>query len=137
MEVPLVKSKWKIKIESYFVAFLGNLNFNKNDIIWREIWLQPKPLHRGAFCQFTFRWIHYYDSNKSTGLETGKLHLCGIIWMKFTVDKYLHMYTVLQKISLLPVKVMGFEISLLVGCPKLAVQKLFLENQWLEIDSRK
>ena len=53
---------------------------------------------------------------------------CGIIWMKVTVVKYLHMYTVLQKISLLPVKVMGFEISLLVGCPKLAVQKLFFRK---------
>ena len=29
-------------------------------------------VHSGAFCLFTFRWIHYYDSNKSTGLETGK-----------------------------------------------------------------
>jgi hypothetical protein len=37
-----------------------------------------EPLHRDAFCQFTFRWIHYYDSNKSTGLETGKSHLCAL-----------------------------------------------------------
>ena len=35
-------------------------------------------LHRGAFCQFTFRWIRYYDSNKSTALETGKSHLCAL-----------------------------------------------------------
>ena len=33
-------------------------------------------LHRGAFCQFAFRWIYYYGSNKSTGKETGKTHLC-------------------------------------------------------------
>ena len=32
-------------------------------------------LQRGLFCQFTFRWIHYYDSNRSIGLETGKSHL--------------------------------------------------------------
>ena len=35
-------------------------------------------MHRGAFCQFTFQWIHYYDSNKSNGLETGKSHLCAV-----------------------------------------------------------
>ena len=28
-------------------------------------------LHRDAFCQFPFRWIYYYGSNKSTGKETG------------------------------------------------------------------
>ena len=26
----------------------------------------------GAFCQFSFPWIHYYGSNKSTRLEIGK-----------------------------------------------------------------
>ena len=30
------------------------------------------PLHRGVFCQFPFRWIYYYGSNKSTGNETDK-----------------------------------------------------------------
>ena len=34
--------------------------------------------HRGAFCQFPFRWIHYYGSNKSSGKETGKTHLCAL-----------------------------------------------------------
>ena len=28
-------------------------------------------VHRGAFCQSSFRWIYYYGSNKSTGKETG------------------------------------------------------------------
>ena len=28
-----------------------------------------------------FRWIHYYDSNKSTGKETGKTHLCAVYKM--------------------------------------------------------
>ena len=37
-----------------------------------------RALHRGALCQFSFRWIHYYSSNKSTGLETGKSHLCAL-----------------------------------------------------------
>ena len=35
-------------------------------------------MHRGAFWQFTFMWIHYYDSNKSIGLETGKSRLCAV-----------------------------------------------------------
>ena len=34
---------------------------------------------RGAFCQFPFRWIYYYGSNKSTGKETGKTHLCAVV----------------------------------------------------------
>ena len=37
----------------------------------------PK-LHRDAFCQFPFLWIYYYGSNKSTGKETGKTHLCAV-----------------------------------------------------------
>ena len=37
-----------------------------------------KPLHRGAFCQFPFRWIHYCGSIKSTRKETGKMHLCAL-----------------------------------------------------------
>ena len=32
-------------------------------------------MHRGEFYQFTFRWIYYKGSNKSTQKETGKLHL--------------------------------------------------------------
>ena len=32
---------------------------------------------RGAFCQFSFRWIYYYGSNKPTGKETGNTNLCG------------------------------------------------------------
>ena len=36
-------------------------------------------LHRGAFCKFLFRWIYYYGSNKSTGNETGKTHLCALV----------------------------------------------------------
>ena len=36
-------------------------------------------VHRGAFCQFPFRWIYYYVSNNSTGKETGKTHLCAVM----------------------------------------------------------
>ena len=35
-------------------------------------------LHSGAFCQFPFRWIYYCHSSKSTGVETGKMHLCAM-----------------------------------------------------------
>ena len=35
--------------------------------------------HRGAFYQFLFQWIYYYGSNKSTGKETGKTHLCALV----------------------------------------------------------
>ena len=28
--------------------------------------------------QFPFRWIYNYGSNKSTGEETGKMHLCAV-----------------------------------------------------------
>ena len=37
-------------------------------------------VHRGAFCQFPFQWIYYYDSNKSTGKETGKS--TSVQWLK-------------------------------------------------------
>ena len=36
------------------------------------------PLHRGAFCQFLFRWIYYCHISKSTGKNTGKKHLCAL-----------------------------------------------------------
>ena len=28
---------------------------------------------------FSFRWIHYCQSSKSTGKETGKMHLCVVV----------------------------------------------------------
>ena len=30
------------------------------------------------FASLLSRWIHYYDSNKSTRLETGKLHIWAL-----------------------------------------------------------
>ena len=39
-----------------------------------------RTFHRGAFCKFPFQWIYYYGSNKSTGKETGKMHICGMGW---------------------------------------------------------
>ena len=35
-------------------------------------------MHRGAFCQFPFRWIYYCHSGKSTAKETGKTHFCAL-----------------------------------------------------------
>ena len=39
---------------------------------------QIDTVHRGAFCQSSFQWIYYCGSNKSTGKETGKKHLCAV-----------------------------------------------------------
>ena len=33
-------------------------------------------LHKGVICKFSVQLIHYFGSNKSVGLKTGKLHLC-------------------------------------------------------------
>ena len=39
-------------------------------------------VHRGVFFfQSSFLWIYYYGSSKSTGKETGKLHLCGVRYL--------------------------------------------------------
>ena len=40
---------------------------------------QFKTMHRGAFWLFSFRWIYYCHSSKSTGKETGKTHLCNVL----------------------------------------------------------
>jgi hypothetical protein len=45
-------------------------------------------LHRDAFRQFPFRWIYYCGSIKSTGKETGKTHLCGLVWQFLTLHSY-------------------------------------------------
>ena len=43
-------------------------------------------MHRDVFCQFPFRWIYYYGSNKSTGKEAGKVHRYG-----HKILQYLHL----------------------------------------------
>ena len=35
-------------------------------------------VHTTVVCQFSVRWIHYWGSNKSTGLKTNKLYLCEV-----------------------------------------------------------
>ena len=39
------------------------------------------PVHIGAFCQFSFRWIYYIGSKESTRKEAGKTHLCAVMWL--------------------------------------------------------
>ena len=47
--------------------------------VWNHLGpVSCKPVHRGAFCQFPFRWIYYCHSNKSTREESGKTHLCAV-----------------------------------------------------------
>ena len=38
------------------------------------------PMHRGALCQFPFRWIYCCGINESTGKDTGKMHLCAMVY---------------------------------------------------------
>ena len=42
--------------------------------------LSSRPVHRGALCQFLFRWIYYCHSSKSTGKKTDKMHLCAVYY---------------------------------------------------------
>ena len=39
---------------------------------------QNRTVHRGAIYTFPVQWIHLFGSNKSTGLKTGKSHLCAV-----------------------------------------------------------
>ena len=48
------------------------------NITYRKV-ASSRP-HKGVFCQFLFWWIYYYDSNESTGKETGKTHPCGLVY---------------------------------------------------------
>ena len=53
----------------------------KKGVMWK---LSIFLLHRGAFYHNPFLWIYYYCSNKSTGKETDKMHLCAVQWF---IDK--------------------------------------------------
>ena len=56
------------------VCCLG-ISFTCKDYIWK---VQTNFLSFGQ-CQFPFRWIYNYASNKSIGKETGKTHFCALI----------------------------------------------------------
>ena len=60
--------------------------FQVLDAIQFEHNIQNLGLHRGAFCQFPFRWIYYCHSSKSTGKKAGKLHLCALF--KYILTTY-------------------------------------------------
>ena len=61
-------------------------------------------MHRGAFCQFPFRWIYYCHISKSTGKESGKTNLCamypvqiqsGLQMLPFYLVVYVHSKVIL------------------------------------------
>ena len=69
----------------YFSSFCSHLSypiFYQSCVKIRKTFTYRKVassrLHRGAFCQFPFRWIYYCHSSKSTGTETGKTHICAV-----------------------------------------------------------
>ena len=51
---------------------------NRGFAFMKDLSSHFNAVHRGAFFQFLFRWIHYCHSSKSTGKETGKTHLCAV-----------------------------------------------------------
>ena len=55
----------------------------QNGLVFMSVVELQAAVHSGAFCQFHFSWIYYYGSNKSTGKETGKTHLCAVVWHMF------------------------------------------------------
>ena len=70
---------WKLVETLSLFSYNSNCNNNSSIIIIIIFLLLSKPLHRGAFCQFPFQRICYYGSNKSTGKEPGKKHLCALL----------------------------------------------------------
>ena len=61
-----------------------------------------RSMHRDVFCQFPFRCIYYYGSNKSNG--TGKMHLCAMYTLiaQFNIPVLLNdlAWLCIQKISI-------------------------------------
>ena len=78
-----LKSKFFFSLHFYYQILDHNLFYRVNKVRLKEVSILNhlvSSLHRGAFCLFTFRWIYYYGSNKSTGKETGTTHLCALVW---------------------------------------------------------
>ena len=44
-------------------------------------WERLNTVHRGAICQFLFRWIYNCFSSKSTGKKNGKTHHCAVYYI--------------------------------------------------------
>ena len=60
---PLVRKQAKL---TSVCSVVHNLQFIKTRYLYTTA-------HRGVFCQFTFQWIHYCGSNKSTGVVKSTL----------------------------------------------------------------
>ena len=92
------KSKRNCQLWRWFVSSLFFIKY----LCSLRIFLRTphrRALHRGAFCQFPFRWVYYYGSNKSTRKETGKTHLCALVqvWAHYQTLKYGFCKNSLQK----------------------------------------
>ena len=62
----------------YYDGVIHSLPLPESNKLFSQRYGSIHALHRGAFCQFPFRWIYYYGSNKPTGKETGKMHLSAL-----------------------------------------------------------
>ena len=83
------------------------------------------PMHRGAYFQFIFRWIHYCHSTKSTWKETGKRHLCALvgIGLRYRISSY----SFRGNYSFLDLEI---QRSLYIR-PKVTVRKLFKGGNYM------
>ena len=61
------------------VFYIVETNLSKPDKYQKWAHTSVTPVHRGAFCQFIFRWFYYCHSSKSTGKKTAKTHLCAVV----------------------------------------------------------
>ena len=77
------------------------------------------PTAQGVFCQFPFRWIYNYGSNKSTGKETGKMHFCALL--DIIVEEY-------KEITCGPLWVQPLlkKVAFIAGKKNPAIQKFYI-----------
>ena len=77
---------WAESYESaHLKLFIRLLAFKNNTL---KLFMRERSHNNTAqrcVLQFPFRWIYYYGSNKSTGKETGKTHLCALynLWFQY------------------------------------------------------
>ena len=63
-----------------YVLFKGLYSAEAKSLVLLWNWYFFLAMHRGAFCQFIFQWIHCCHSSKSTRKETVQTHLCAMAW---------------------------------------------------------
>ena len=63
---------------------------------FKVTYMEAKPVHKGAICQFPVRWIFYCQSSESTGKKTDKTHLCAVpaVSRRITIDQSFKTYQV-------------------------------------------